>query len=187
MKINIEGILSNAIDMKNQKNIQEESLRNNKQKIKSDSVEIRNRLASRINIIQTELKTIQSSLTKNQIIKDGIDKLKDNFNNGDGKIDFILDQVKFENKPVLSEFLDKDINYNNIINSDYKVGKLIEKDIIELKGLQIEIENIMASNLADSDISSAVVKIEHYLSKINNSFIPNISEIKPDMVTELIK
>lgn len=186
MKVTSDGILSTAIDLKNKKNIHEESSKSHKQKIKSDSVEIRSRLAQRLTIIQNELKNLQSSLTKNQIIKEGIRQLIDDFDNGKSNTNTILDQIRFENKNVLKEFLGNDINYEKVTTGNEKVGKLIEKDIAELKGLQIEIENIVASNLADSSITNTISRLENTLLKVDFSSISNISSLRSDSVIELI-
>jgi hypothetical protein len=186
MKVTSDGILSTAIDLKNKKSIHEESSNSHKQKVKSDSVEIRSRLAQRLTTIQNELKNLQSSLTKNQIIKGGINQLIEDFDNGKSDTNRILDQTKFEDKNVLNDFLGKNINFEKITTGNEKVGKLIEKDITELKGLQIEIENIVASNLADANITNTISKIENSLLKIDFSSISNISKLRPDSVMGLI-
>jgi ribosomal protein L7Ae-like RNA K-turn-binding protein len=187
MKVTSDGILSTAIDLKNKKNIHEESSGSHKQKIKSDTVEIRSRLAQRLTTIQNELKTLQSSLTKNQIIKEGIRQLIEDFENGKANTKSIIDQIKFEDKYVLTDFLGNDINYEKITSGNDKVGKLIEKDIADLKGLQVEIENIVASSLADSNIAGTITKIENTLSRVDFSAISNISRLRSDSVLELIK
>ncbi len=187
MKVTSDGILSTAIDLKNKKNIHEESSKSHKQKIKSDTIEIRSRLAQRLTTIQNELKNLQSSLTKNQIIKEGIRQLIEDFDNGKVNTKVILDQIKFEDRHVLTDFLGGDINFEKITIGNDRVGKLIEKDIAELKGLQIEVENIVASNLSDSNIAEAITKIEKTLVKVDFSSISNISRLKSDSVMELIR
>ena len=187
MKVSIDSILNTAIDMKKKNNINDDSLKNNEQDVKIDSVEIKNRVTSRISNIQIELKNLQSSLTKNQIINEGILLLKDDFENGNGKVNKILDQTQFENKHVLNDFLNNDINYNNVLNSSDMVLKLIEKDIASIKGLQVEIENIVASNLVDSDISDTVSGIENSLLNIKFTTLNKISGLNPEMVLGLIR
>jgi hypothetical protein len=173
--------------MKDQKSIREDSLKNEKKKVKSDSIEIRSRLASRLGTIQNELKSLQSSLTKNQIIKEGITQLKEDYENGKQKMTNILSEIKFENKNVLNDFLGKNINYETILNRSDAVAKLIEKDLAGLKSLQVEIENIVASNLVNSDIADVVSGIEKSLSNLHFSAMHNISDLKPDMVMGLIR
>jgi hypothetical protein len=187
MKIGINGILSTAINMKNQGNSAEDSQKGEKTKSKTDSVEIRSRLASRLGIIQDELKTLQSSLTKNQIIKEGIGQLKDDYESGNSKKDFIINQNKFENTYVLNDFLGEGFNYDKIINSGEKIDKLIEKDINDLKALQIEIENIAASSLVNGEIIDKVAQIEHSISNIDYSSVSNISNLKPETVIGLVR
>ena len=186
MKVTIDGILSTAIDLKNKKNIQDESVKKDGNKIKSDSIQIRNRLASRLGAIQIELKDLQNSLTKGQIIKDGINQVIQGFINNDN-IESIIDKVTFENKNILSEFLGNDISYEKILNSNEQNNKLIEKDINNLKELQVEIENIAASTIIDSNIEKRMSNIETSLSGIDYSAIGNISDLSPEMVIELIR
>ncbi len=187
MKIGINGILSTAINMKNQSNLHEESFKSDKTKAKSDSVEIRSRLASRLSVIQDELKSLQSSLTRNQIIKEGINQLKEDIENENGKRDLILSQNKFENEYVLNDFLGDGINYDKVVESGDRVEKLIEKDIGDLKALQIEIENITASNLVNTEIMDKVAEIEHSISNIDFASVANISDLKPETVIGLVR
>jgi hypothetical protein len=187
MKIGINGILSTAINMKNQGNFSEESQKNDKTKAKTDSVEIRSRLASRLGTIQNELKTLQSSLTRNQIIKEGINQLKEDIKNKNGKIDSILSRNKFENELVLNDFLGDGINYEKVMQGSDKVDQLISKDINDLKGLQVEIENIAASSLANAEIVDRVGQIENSISNIDFASIGNISDLKPETVIGLVR
>ena len=186
MKVTSDGILGIAIELKNKRNIQDESSKGSKEKIKSDSIEIRSRLAQRLTTIQGELNNLQSTLTKNQIIKAGINQLTDDFDNGKNNAKNILNQVQFENKYVLSDFLDNDVTYEKITSGNERVGKLIEKDIKQLKGFQIELENIAASNLADNSIADTISKIEHSLLNIDFSSVSKISQIKSDSVIDLL-
>jgi hypothetical protein len=187
MKIGINGILSTAINMKNQGNSYEESLKNDKTKSKSDSVEIRSRLASRLTNIQNELKTLQSSLTRNQVIKEGINQLKDDFEKESGNSSYIMAHGTFEKEYVLADFLGYNITPENINTSSDKVDKLLEKDINDLKVLQVEIENIAASSLVDAEIVDRVADIEKSISKIDTASVSNISDLKPETVLGLVK
>ncbi len=186
MKVSIEGILSTAIDMKNQKNVKQDSLKGDRQKVKTDSIQIRSRLASRLSVIQKELKALQHSLTRNQTIKDGINQLIDDYNDEGNSADTILEQVRFEKENVLTDFLGKNIGYEEILDGGNRVDQLMAKNISDLKALQIEIENIAASTISDSDIERKISDIGLLLSKIDNYSLSDISNIKPGMVVELI-
>lgn len=186
MKVSIDGILNTAIDMKNQKNVQQESLKSDRQKVKTDSIQIRSRLASRLGVIQKELKVLQNSLTRNQTIKEGIDQLIQDHENQGNRADMILEQVRFGKENILIDFLGKDAGYEEILDGNKRIDQLMAKDIRDLKALQIEIENIAASTITDSDIEKRISDIGLLLSKIDSYTLSDISNLTPDMVVELI-
>jgi hypothetical protein len=188
MKISIDNILNTALNIKNQKDLSNnESKKTEKQNASFDSIEIRSRLSSRLGRIQGELKNLQSSLTQNQIIKDGLTQVINGIENDNGRINNIVDQVKFEKKLVLGDFLENNFNYDNVINGNNKIDKIIDNNIVSLKSLQVEIENITASNLADDEIAGMVANIEKSISDIDLTALQKISDLKPDAVAELIR
>lgn len=187
MKVSIDGILSTAIDLKNKKAVKEEANQKEGSKVKTDSVHIKNRLTSRLGAIQTELKELQSSLTKNQVIKNGINEVIEGFINDDKNINSLVDKVKFENSNILSDYLGNDLNYDKLINANDQIVKSIERDVANLKELQVEIENISASTIIDSNIEKKMSEIELSLSEIDDSAISKLFDLSPDMVLELIR
>ena len=107
MKVSIDSILNTAVNIKNQKdNFNNKSENNAAHKAAGDSIEIRSKLSSRLGRIQSELKNLQSSLTKNQIIKDGLSQVINDLDSSAGRINRIAEQVRFEKKLVLNDFLD---------------------------------------------------------------------------------
>ncbi len=149
MDISIDGIIGSAKKINNQRNT--ESGKNNKNSdfsTKTDTIEISNRVDARLTLIQKDLKTIQESLTKNQVIEHGLDLLgKDRENQG--TINDLYKNITFKDEKVLMDFLED----KNEISLDYFTEKsafnerLLNEDLNRLAKLQIETENLLASNL----------------------------------------
>ncbi len=182
MKVSIDGIVNTARKMREQKTPLDEPLKKKKDSINPDSIEIRTKLSSRLIGIQKELAEIQSSLTKNQIIKEGIIKLTDESLNGEE----LLDEIRFENERVLSDFVGNNLKEGNLQIKLELANTLIEEDISSLKKLQIEVENILASNLMGADIQDTIKDIESTISQIDQNTLLNISTLKPEVVMTLI-
>lgn len=186
MNVSIDGILNTAKKMRDQKHVEVEFSRKKNERINLDSVEIKNRVNSRLNDIHNELKTIQTSLTKNQIIKEGIRQLKDAASNND-ELNDILNEIKFENTNVLHEFIGVGLNLETLNEDSDKIDKLINDDISRIKLLQIEFENILAADLVGFGIEKIIEDIETSLSKTDPDSINYISNIKSDRVKNLIR
>ncbi|MDY6935305.1 MAG: hypothetical protein SVZ03_13915 [Spirochaetota bacterium] len=187
MKVSVDGIISTAKRMNSKIQTDEQSVGKKGKELKSDSIEIRKKINSRLILMQDELKAIQSSLTRNQIIKDGIFQLKEDRAEGFDNQNGILNGVRFEDEKVLYKFVeDSDLegDLNLKIN---EIDDLIDLDISKLKRLQIEVENILASNLADSEVEAIRRNIETALSEIDYSSISSISNLSGDTVMSLIK
>ena len=72
MKVSIDNILGTARKINNQRQLEEENLGKRKKEVKSDSVSISTKVNSRLDGIEREFREIQSSLTRNQIVRDGL-------------------------------------------------------------------------------------------------------------------
>ena len=75
MKVTADGILGSAQKINNKKKTEESDVKLDTKSIKSDSINLSKVINSRIEALGKEVKDIQTSLTKNQIIRDGIDQL----------------------------------------------------------------------------------------------------------------
>ncbi len=186
MKVSVDGIISTARRMKGQNQIEDEPFKKRKDQIGSDSVEITKRINSRLLSIQKELNTIQSKLTKDQIIKEGINQIAEDMINGGEKQDSILNELKFGDERVLADFIGKEINEETLNISFNRINKLIEEDTSSLKKLQIEVENILASNLAGEGVQEIIKDIETIISETDTDSLRNISDLNPKMVMNLI-
>jgi hypothetical protein len=188
MKVSIENILNSARKINKQRQPDEQSQNNKKGDIKIDSVEIGNRVMSRLDGIQRELKDVQSSLTKSQIIKDGLRQLTDDFQRGGNDRDLILNNVEFDKKKILREFIGENLSKGALKSGTESVSRLIGDDISKIKKLQIEIENILASDVASSErIKDIIYNIGTQLDKTGMSDLKKISSLKSDAVMRHIK
>jgi len=186
MKVSIDGILNSARRMKGQNVIEEESLHKKKEKIDKDSYELTTKINTRLLSIQKELSNIQSSLTRNQIVKEGINLLAADLEKGGMKRELILNELKYENEKVLSNFVGENPEKDDLKTKLNVIDKNIEKDTSSLKKLQIEIENFLASNLASSSSQNVIKDIEAVIAHTGSIKINDISGLKPETVMGLI-
>jgi hypothetical protein len=188
MKISIDGILGSAKRINSQRSPDQESKEKKKKEVGADSIEIRNKVLSRLETIQKEFKEIQSSLTMNQIINDGMKKLRDDLAKGSEHKDAIMDEVRFDNKKVLHAFIGESVTEEILGTKQERLDNLIKDDISGLRRLQIEVENILASNLTDADRVEDIMKnIESYFSREGIASLDTISQLRADSVMRLIR
>ncbi len=188
MKISIDGILGTAKKINSQKELEENNLDKRKGTVKTDSVSIGSRINSRLDAIEAEFKDIQSSLTKNQIIRDGIEQLRNDLALDGRRQESILKNVTFEGKDVLRGFVGNEITEPNLKAKQDSNAGLINSDVNRLKKLQVEVDNITASDLAGSDrLKNMMSNIDSIFSRSNMAHLENISSVKADAVMRLIK
>lgn len=188
MKVSVNEILGSARRINNRREYEEESPDKKRKGIKSDSITISNRINSRLDKIETELRDIQSSLTKNQIIKDGIGHLRDDLAKGGLNQKKILNEFKFEGKNILRGFVGEPVS-KGLLDTKYdRVNEQIKNDISNLKSLQIEVDNIMASNLAGPEkVAGIMSNINLIFSDVETQNLENISSLNADSVRRLIR
>ena len=112
MKVTVDGILGSAQNINNKKKTEETGLKQDTKSIKSDSVNISKIVNSRIEALGKEVKDIQISLTKNQILRDGIDNLL-NASSAEAT-DKILNETTFNGKKILKDFVGTDVNSQSV-------------------------------------------------------------------------
>jgi hypothetical protein len=190
MNISIDTILGSAKKINSQRNADNID-KKEKSKLKSgDSVEITTRVDARLDAIQKNLKDVQHSLTRNQIVKNGLAEIQEQINNGGGDIKNLYEDVTFNDEKVLLNFLDgKDpIELPLLGDKQVENEKLIKEDIAKLTRLQVETENILASNLGGSQkVDSTLEKLEDAFEKTNAGYFNSISNLNADVVMKLIR
>lgn len=189
MKVSIDGLLGSAKNIKNQRQVEEESPeRRQRGDVKVDSVKIENRVDTRLDSIQKELREIQTSLTRNQIIREGMGRLADDLGKGGQNISLIMDEVTFEGSRVLYDYTGDSVTPSILRAKEERIDTMITDDVNRLTRLQIEVENIMASSMASVDKVSTVMKnVESAFSRTTAGNLNSISNLRPDAVMRLIK
>ncbi|HNU93172.1 MAG TPA: hypothetical protein PKO25_14965 [Spirochaetota bacterium] len=189
MKVSIDAILGSARKINNQRQVGEESPDGKRgDGLRSDRVEIENRVASRIDNIQKELREIQTSLTRNQIIRDGIARLQEDMARGGMGSVAILDETRFEGQAVLREFVGQADSPSVLAARRENIGGLIAGDVAKLTRLQVEVENITASNVVNGErIGALVGSVEEALGAREAASLGSISSLKEETVSRLVR
>lgn len=189
MKVSIDGILGSARRMNSQLQIDDEAQGRGKAETpRADTVEIENRINSRLDAIQKELREVQTSLTRNQIIRDGMTRLDADMARGGQNARSILDETGFEGKKALREFVGDNPSPAGMKAKLERVNVLIGEDMGRLTRLQIEVENIHASTLASTGRAEDALKgIEAAFTKAPGTSLDSLSRVNADTVMRLIK
>jgi hypothetical protein len=184
MKITADGILGSAQKINNKRQA-EEGNKGAKKDIKTDSIILGKAINSRIETLEKEIKDIQTSLTKNQIIREGIDDILKN--NTPENINLTMEASKFEGRQILRDYVGTDTAPAVLQTKKKDVESLINNDINSLTKVQVEIDNIVASNLAGDK------KAENLMSNVNDIFknvpanLDTISNLDADKVMKLVR
>ena len=186
MKISADSLLGSAQKINNNKKMDEASPEKNKKEIRSDSLDITRKINSRIESIEKEVKDIQTSLSRNQIMRNGLELIESKGFFGE-KSSEILNNTTFEGAQLLKEYLAGVVTSESVAEGKKNISELINDDINRLTRVQVEVDNIIASDLA------AGKKPENLLSDINAMFgerganAENFSNLNADKVMQLIK
>ncbi len=188
MKISIDGILGTAQKINSQKELEENNPNKRQSDVKTDSVSIGSRINTRLDAMETEFREVQSSLTRNQIVRDGIDQLRTDLQKGAPDQQAILNSVTFEGSRVLRSFVGEAIT-EQLLNSKMETNtQLINDDVTRLKRLQVELDNITASDLVGQDrLKNIVSNVDSIFARTGAASLENISTLRPDAVMRLIK
>jgi len=188
MKVNIDNILGSAKRVRGQMHQDERPRGGERREVRSDSVSIESRVNSRISSIQQELRDVQSSLTRNQTIQDGIGRLREDFARGGEHAARILDETMFEGTPVLRNFLGDRAGAEALAAGGERVASLIGDDVAKLRRLQVEAENLSASNLPGTgNVGRLMSGIEASLDRADPASLERLTSLNPDTVRRLIK
>ncbi len=189
MKVTIDGILGSADRLRTQQQQQEEpASRGRKSQSRTDSLTISGRINSRLDSIESEFRDIQSSLTKNQIVRDGLDQLRRDLTDGGNGREQILERVRFEGQPVLRQFVGNAADVQGLNERTAANTGMISADGEKLKRLQVELDNIVASNLVGEDAMGSLIRnVESALTKGGVDRVETISNLQPDAVMRLIR
>lgn len=188
MKVSIDGILGTAKKINSQRELEENNSNRKKSEIKTDSISIGSRINTRLDAMEAEFKDVQSSLTRNQIVRDGIEQLRADYQKGGQESRTIINNVTFDGKKVLTDFDAEAITSELIEARLENTVRRINDDVTRIKRLQVELDNIMASNLVGQDrLQNIMTNIDSIFSRSGMTNIESISSLRPDTVMRLIK
>ena len=187
MKISTDVILGSAKNINSRRNSKEASSLDKDSNV--DKVEITNHVNARLDSIDSELKNLQNSLTKNQTIKAGLAELLDEVKANGNKQDEIIDGTKFNGEKVLADLLkDKELNEFTLRDMQKQVEDDIRQDVAKLTMVKIETENIFASSVPGSDKAENVIRTSETMFIMGEQIATNrLSMLNADVVMKLIK
>jgi len=185
MKVTADGILGSAQKINNRKKTEETELKQDLKSEKTDSVNLGKVINSRIEALGKEIRDIQTSLTKNQIIHDGITQLQNA--PSAGAAETILNDTKFNDSKILKEFIGAANTPQEIDSKKSEVKSSISRDVNSLTKIQVEMDNIVAADLTGSK------KVENLMAGVNETLknaparLENISNLDAEKVMKLIR
>lgn len=147
MKVSIDGILQSAKQLKGTINVDEHKS-GNKNKVMTDRVSLEHKVLARLDEIHVQIKDIQTTLSRFQVIDDGIKMILEDRQTGNNNTQTIMQSTLFNNRPVLKEFLGDSYDANHVHFKHDQLKNVIADTISQLNRLEIEFENIVASDVA---------------------------------------
>ncbi len=187
MKVTIDAMLGSARRMSGQLQSDGSGSPKTGTKGRSDSVSISTRLNSRIDSLESELRAIQVSVSRNQVVLDGINQLQDDEGRGGSAREQILAEVRFEGRPVLREYLDQREPGTSLQEAYGQAAMEVKDETERLKRMLVEVENITASELASPEkVNGLVDGIQTVISGVPESGLNSISNLSPENVRRLI-
>jgi hypothetical protein len=186
MKITADGLLGQAQKINNQKKTETESSASGIKEARTDSVSIGKIVNSRVESIEKEIRELQTSLAKNQSINNGTEQLDRTLTSG-GNAAEILEKNTFNGKQVLKDFIGPEITPEIIKLKKDEIRELIKNDIAKLTRVQVELDNIIASDLAGSrKVENLMAGLTEFF-KGNPSSVDAISNLDAEKVMKLIR
>lgn len=185
MKVTADGLLGSAQKINNRKKNEDALLKQDAGSVKTDSVNLSRVINSRIEALGKEVRDIQTSLTKNQIIHDGIEQLGSARSDGDREA--VLNETMYNNNRILKDFVGNNPSAADLELKKKEVKSLISNDIASLTKIQVEMDNIAASDIAGTK------KIENLISGVNETLkktpsgFDNISNLDAEKVMKLLR
>lgn len=157
MKISIESIIGSARKIQEQRP-QKRGEREGGAQVQADSISLGHRIDKRLADIQAELRDIQNSLTKNQVLEDGIVRLRDDLARGGENALGIVEETRFEGAKVLVPFVGERPTLQSAEAGLERVRTMLHDDVSRLRRLQVEAENIIAAGTSSEGEAGALVE-----------------------------
>lgn len=186
--ISIETIIGSAQKINKQRTEQKNS-NNQLEKNNVDTVSISKKVNTQLDNIQKDLKSIQTNITDSQIIGNAINELREESSNQNPDYSSVLNNYSDSNKQLVMNYLGKEEITEKLLNEKQNsLEKEQNMNIARLKKLQIETENIFASNLAASDKADQVIRtVETYFISGNMNAMNKLSTLNAEVVMRLTR
>ncbi|MGL4368882.1 MAG: hypothetical protein ACRCUT_04315 [Spirochaetota bacterium] len=182
MKVTIDSLVGSAGRIQSQRNTQEKTKENS---VKADRAQISSRIDARIDTLYGDLREAQTDLSRNQLIKDGLGRVAEDLAQGKNPA-ATVNAVAFEGKKVLLDYLGGEDDYSAAFleEKNTSIDELIRGNITALTRLQVEAENLSASNLVrEKDLSRIVQDAD--TAKLSQVYAN--SSLNADAVMRLIR
>lgn len=185
MKITADGLLGSAQKINNKRKLEESALKDGKSEVKSDSVSISNKISSRVETISREISQLQTSLTENQIVREGISTIQ-NGNLTEDAVSDLFEKTTFNDKEILRDFLEGKSDPETVQSKMTDVEKMINSDINEIRKVQVEVDNFIASNLAGNRFDELLTDTNNLIGSGGTDF-NSISNLNAEKVMKLVR
>jgi hypothetical protein len=181
MKVTIDNLVGSAGRIQSQRASAE---KNQKTSVKGDSAEIASKVDSRLVSLEGDMRASQTELSKNQVIQEGISKAIDDLGKGKNP-SATINAVTFNDKKVLLDFLgDSEPSKETLFEKGKTINDYIKESITKITRLQVEAENIQASNLTGGKDIESSLKQSLESTKLSDAYSGSLNA---DAVRRLIR
>ena len=185
MRVSIDNILGSAQNINSRMRQGAENSEITSQPNNSDSVNINSRLDRRVDQLESDLRTIQNSISRHQVALDGMQRLREDLANGGTQQQEIVNNTRFEGRVLLSEFTLGDIDSEVIDNRITSISEYIKQEFANLTKMLVEVDNITAADMLSPQRANELISgVQNEI--VQNSNIAGITNINASNVRNLI-
>ena len=182
MKVTIDNLIGSAGRIQSQRASAE---KNQKSSEKSDSAQIASKVDSRLVTLEADMREAQTDLSKNQVVKEGLGRVADDLAKGKNP-SATINAVTFNDKKVLLDFLggEEAPSHETLMQKTSLIEEFIKDGVKRVTRLQVEGENLQASNLTGGKDIEATLKGSLESAKLANAYT---GALNADAVQRLIR
>ena len=183
MKVTIDNLVRNADRIQSQRN---SSVKERSGTVKGDSAQIAGKIDARADALSGDLRETQTELSKNQVIKEGLSAIIEEMNAGKNTAETVQNTT-FNGKKVLLDYLGQEEGYtqNFLAEKQESINDLVRENINKLTKLQVEAENISASNMAQNKDMDKLIQNTADTASLSKAY--SSANLNADMVSRLIR
>lgn len=179
MSISIDSLLGQAQKI-NQRRGSDTTPVANKKNVQPDQIEINTKMNTRLGAIDGDLRSVQDTMTKNQILAEGLRSLIDARKRGDSaSMDDTIKTTTYKDQPVLADFLGgAELTESFLSSRLHDAQDMLNKNYSEASRLAVEYENISAVNPSTLANPSDIFR---------STQVDNVASHNPDTVYRLTR